>query len=761
MKEFNLIPSPRILEMLGNIPFKGWQCVAELVDNSIDAIINNPGLDDDQKKIAVFIPTKKKILANEPLIVEDWGIGMTEIQLENAVKAGFTSKNTIADLGLFGMGFNVATARLANTVDVWTSTADMEEEIGISIDLQEMKRTGSFIRPKKTRKKWGTKKSGTKIEIYNYRPEVEAILKPQEIARELSRAYSEAIFRQHRIKITVNDQQLNTFRFCVWDRSRFVKYKNEEIHTVMDIKQHLKDEMFCENCFTWLGEEVSTTVSLECPYCHSQDKVIKKSIEISGWVGIQRYSDTDHYGIDISRNGRVLSKLDKSLFSWEDERAKDDTRFLPEYPRDTTYAGGRIVGQIEANFLVPTYTKDNFRRDDKNWRMIVHFLRGEMPLQPDLAGNFGYNLPNRSPIGLLFNGYRKINLPGPKTLVFAREDGSGNADHTTPRNWAQKFYEGDPAYQDDSKWWEAVTKSDLKDNNSTHNPLNPTAKPGATRNAGLSGVTPADNDKYPGKKILKKTLRLDIEKIIGEKPFDLTLIDYTPSIDCNLPIIFEPEGQARFKVYLNNTHPLFRDFADGYEDLVYMEVAGKYAQLKANPQEWTISRIYYELKSKHAPETMLSVPNLVTKANNLLREIQNQLVRGEGVALPRNPNLSESEQKHLAKRYLDLEAKAIPGIDTFVLNTRYLKYLDLNYLLKFIKEFPETIFDGKILSLPYQDLDEENKAHMLQKYTGYLEDVRWFVNDLSKEGDEAVRKLKQQIIRNRYSIEILYDSISK
>ena len=95
---------------------------------------------------------------------------------------------------------------------------------------------------------------------------------------------------------------------------------------------------------------------------------------------------------------------------------------------------------------------------------------------------------------------------------------------------------------------------------------------------------------------------------------------------------------------------------------------------------------------------MLSVPNLVTKANNLLREIQNQLVRGEGVALPRNPNLSESEQKHLAKRYLDLEAKAIPGIDTFVLNTRYLKYLDLNYLLKFIKEFPETIFDGKILS---------------------------------------------------------------
>lgn len=35
------------------------------------------------------------------------------------------------------------------------------------------------------------------------------------------------------------------------------------------------------------------------------------------------------------------------------------------------------------------------------------------------------------------------------------------------------------------------------------------------------------------------------------------------------------------------------------------------------------------------------------------------------------------------------------------------------------------------------------------------------MNELSKEGDEAVKKLKQQIIRNRYSIEILDGSINK
>jgi len=761
MEQFNLTPSPALLDLLGKIPFKGWQCVAELIDNSIDAIINNKDkLQDFQKVISVFIPTKAKILSNEPLVVEDWGIGMTEKQLENAVKAGFSSKNTNANLGLFGMGFNVATSRLANTVQIWTSTADMNEEIGVCIDLREMKKSGSFIRPKMIRNKRPEKKSGTRIEVYDYKPDTYNLLKPQDIYRELNRAYSERIFNELGIKIIINnDQQLTPFKFCVWDKGRVVKHKYDDIPAIIEIDEHLNEEMFCENCFAWLGDLVTTSLNIECPHCNTVGSIVKKDIYINGWVGIQRYSDSDHYGIDISRNGRILSKLDKSLFSWEDERAKDDSRFHPEYPRDTTYAGGRIVGQIEANFVIPKYTKDDFERDDKNWKRVVNYLRGEMPLQPDLASSFGYRQINKTPIGKLFNAYRKINTPGSKTLVFARENGS--ADHITSKSWAQKFYEGELDYQLDTKWWEAVTKADLKENPSTFNPLNPSNRNNRVTSPEQVKVKSPNEEKFPGKQVLKKTMYFDIEKLIGEGPISLTLIDYYPDIELSKPIIFENDGQRKFKVYLNNFHPIFRDFADGYEDLIYMEVASKYAVLKNN-EDWTVSRIYYELKSKYAQETMLSVPKLVNKANDLMRIIQNKLVIGDGIKLSKKLNLDEHDTKLLKQKHLDLEGKNLSDISDFTLNTKFLKYLDLNYLFKFIDEFPEMIFDGKVFNLPYVEIDDkELMQRELKKYSNYFHDVKWFINDLQQEGDEAIKKRKSLILRNRLSIEILYGSISK
>lgn len=763
MEEFNLTPSPALLDLLGKIPFKGWQCVAELIDNSIDAIINNTSkLKEDQKAISVYIPTRSRLAQQEALVVEDWGIGMTEDQLENAVKAGFSNKSTSINLGLFGMGFNVATSRLANTVEVWSATESMEKEVGVRIDLKEMKKTGSFVRPRMVREKRNGKKSGTRIEIFDYKPEAYTLLQSKQITRELNRAYSERIFSEYGIKISVNGEYITPFRFCVWDKKRSVKHGYNEIHALIEIDEHLQDDTFCESCFSWLGKSIDTKLMIECPNCNVIGKMVKKDIYIKGWVGIQRYSDTEHYGVDISRNGRILSKLDKTFFYWEDERGINDPegRFSPEYPRDTTYAGGRIVGQIEANFIIPKYTKDDFEREDLNWRLAVNFLRGEMPLQPELASTlFGYKQPNRSPIGLLFSGFKSIKVPGAKTLIFAKEN--GGVDYVTPKNWAHKFYSGDPEYQDDSKWWEAVTSADLKEDATTFTPLNPLVKK-------LYGpndikITSPSQDKYPGKKILKKAIHIDIEKLIGEKPFDLTLFDYTPNSEILNPIIFEAQGSiGKFNVYLNSNHPMFRDFADGYEDLIYVEVAALYNAMLTNKTDWTLTRIYYELKSKYALESMLSVSNLVAKASGLMRTIHNKLVEGVGVSLERKPLLTDLEVKTVKAKYLEQEGKPLNNIDSIITTTRFLLYLDLKYLFKFIKEFPDVVFDNKILSLPFLEIEDlDIRMDELSKYLGYLNDVKWFMDNLANQGDESIKKLKQQIIRNRISIEILHGSITK
>lgn len=769
----DLTPTPQLLQILGDLKFKGWQCIAELVDNSIDAILSSKDIDLERKKIIVGVPTLSKIRSEEPLTIEDFADGMDEVMLEHAVKAGYSGKNTRNSIGLFGIGFNVATACLANTVEVWTSRPEMDKEIGVIIDLQEMARNKSFLRQKLVRAKRYGKIAGTEIKIYNFKREAESLLRIRDILDNIRRAYTYRLINEIGIKIIINNTEIKPFKFCSWSDKVSVRIKYDDIPAYIEIDTLLKKEYFCESCFEWIGGVIETSLQIECPICHNSDHVVKKDVQIIGWLGVQRYPDPTHYGIDISRNGRILKKLDKSLFYWNDDRAKDDSRFNPEYPRDNELYNGRLIGQIEANFIMPKYTKDDFNANDNNWRLAVNYLRGEMPLQTDLGEAFGYKGLNRSPLGNLFRAYRRIDPPGKKTLMFAKNDGSGKSDPVRQRFWKDKFYEEDPIYVDEKAWLDEIEKGELR--TSPTPSVNPIHLPGGTINVTspsgranpTDGGTPylaiKEIEKFPGKVLLKKTLRYDLEKVLDEKPIELTLFDYFPKNTVSRPIIIEPSGSAmKFGVYLNNYHPMFTDFADGYEDLIFMEVSSIYYSLMTKKDEWTLTRIYYELKLKYAPESMLSVSNLVSRANKLMREIQNRLLMGEGFQLDKKPNLDDLEIKAIKIKYLEQEKVVLYDIAPLLENTKFLNYLDLLYLFKFIKEFPGLIFDGNILKLPYSTIDDiELRNNELNKYLGYFNDVQWFMSTLNNIGDEAVKRLKSQIIRNRISIEILDGSISR
>ena len=71
--EINITPGASVLKTIGNLPLKGWECVAELIDNSLDGLIDtNNNLD---KSINVYIPTQTEITKNlKPLSIMDFKV---------------------------------------------------------------------------------------------------------------------------------------------------------------------------------------------------------------------------------------------------------------------------------------------------------------------------------------------------------------------------------------------------------------------------------------------------------------------------------------------------------------------------------------------------------------------------------------------------------------------------------------------------------------------------------------------------------------
>lgn len=763
MRTINLTPDPRILRMLGQIELKGWQCIAELVDNSIDAMLksNQPN---NQNEICVEIPTRTEIAREKPLLIKDNGIGMTAEELENCLKAGYTSQGT-DNLGLFGMGFNIATARLGDVVEVWTSTNDMQNDIGVRIDLIEMQRTRNFERELLTRKK-SFAISGTSIEISKYHPRAERLLNRFHIQKELDRIYSKRLLDDYKIVIKTNGVPLKPFQFCVWSEERSVEYEGEQIKAIQYFSHNFDDRYYCARCFIWIDEyEHDISTETVCPNCHESDMVQARKINIRGWVGIQRYNDLEHYGINIIRNGRIIKKLDKSLFTWQDRYNKNNGEPIKDYPIDTTTQGGRIVGEIIADFITPTYTKDSFEETDRHWLDSVEVVRGKGPLQPKVGEKLGF-AKNQSPLAKLFYGYRRSSPPGLRYLIPGNKTGQGL--YAEAKRWADLFYAGDPEYQTDEKWYEAVLNAEFPEDDDSSDPTgtsDPTAGTGGVP-SGTGGIDPLpisgeDNDPYaevfPGKKILINEQEYDLRPELNQVPYNISIYDYWPSLEFKSPVIFEAIQASKFKVYVNKHHPLFKDFADGWEDLILMEIATRYYEKINDLDSWPVSRIYYELKRKYWGSKMLNVQSLVAEAKGLVSDLQTFLVNEYADKhLERLPNLNPEQVRTLRQNYLQIEMRNLNNVEEIVRTTQFLKYMDFSYIIEFVKAYPELVYDDKYFMLPFSTLDDNDlKKRQLDQYNGYFNDIKWFILDLANYTDVLVKQQKNIIIRNRFSLEFL------
>lgn len=458
----DVTPDPRMLRMLGEIEFDEWQCLAELIDNSFDAFLKQkragmtPG--PGGWKVSIELPRK---LDDEPVVVvSDSGPGMTKTELESSIKAGFSSNDSVGNLGLFGMGFNVATARLGDRTHVSTCTSEDDYWNSVDIDFQSLIESRSFTAKESVSEKTNSAEHGTRIEISRLRPERADYLSRNEskLRKRLGAVYSFLIEREG-FKIEINGEEVSPARHCVWGKDRSVKLavggEQIEVSAVKEINFELAPVYVCLKCSERYPEN-SKPALCSC----DSDQLILQERKIWGWLGVQRYLHTAEYGIDFLRNGRKIMTGDKSLFLWKnpnDPNARDEI----EYPSELPHQGGRIVGEIHLDHVDVTYTKDRFEFKTEGWRTMVSKLRGEAPMRPLKAKQAGF-IENTTPLAIFYKAFKDAR-PGINNL--SPGDGSHGI-HEKTREWGELFHEGLLDYQDDSIWWQAILDHEKKANGS-------------------------------------------------------------------------------------------------------------------------------------------------------------------------------------------------------------------------------------------------------------------------------------------------------
>lgn len=443
----DITPSPKILQVLGEIELRPWQCVAELVDNSIDGFLAM-----ERKGTPIASPEVNVAFGRESVKVKDNGPGMALDDLEMAVKAGWSNQEKFGSLGLYGIGFNIATARLGSITKIWTTRAGDTQWYGLSIDLKQLARGDSYSLNVETRIKSDPSSSGTEIEVSDLKADwrdqfLNTGWLRSNITGRLARVYG-AMLRDHNpqpIKFTllINAKKVSAWEHCVWPADWEVYRKNEgSVRPVQEFDQTFGKKYMSRST----GEIHDSSDNLE------PSDLIEVPERVYGWIGIQRYADETDFGIDVLRHGRKIETACKDIFEFE----FPDGNTITEYPIDDPRFRGRIVGEIHLDHGYVHYTKHRFEREHASWKQLLEVVRANEPLtKRDKAGLQGVN---QSPLGTLFRVFRRNSPLSSGTQAY--KDILFIKDNAQAKKMAQEWRKGTPAFRKDQKWREELDKSD-------------------------------------------------------------------------------------------------------------------------------------------------------------------------------------------------------------------------------------------------------------------------------------------------------------
>jgi len=779
----DVTPKPRILRTLGDIPFQTWQCLAELIDNSVDAFLASEADAEEGKeqKIVVNWSNDSVGATDRTIEVSDNARGMSLEQLQNAVTAGYTSNDPINNLGLFGMGFNIATARLGEVTTVRSTRAGDAAWVELTIDFSELIRAKRFLAPVRTLPKENPDESGTKIIISRLKAGIADTMsaKESDIRKQLESIYTPLLTTKD-IVILVKGRQLSPRNHCVWSDARYVVHRQTNVPARIIIDRDLGHPLFDTERNRYLTDDEAE------PYYAAQSRgetlpenIVERSKRLTGWLGIQRYADPNDYGIDFIRNGRKILISDKSLFWYESPvTGQKDI----QYPLDLgTTVGGRVVGELHVDYLLPTYQKNDFDRTDASWYQTVEAICGIGPFRAQARRALGLPEASTSPLGILTTAYTRTD-PGTKCL-FAPND--------IAKQFAAQFKSGKREYIDDSLWWKAAQEEDQKRSTGgsrSTTAVNPGDAPsddpdsylgggtgtatgsGATAATPASPVPPATPTTPPA--VVTSTLdelilrsnpvvQLTGRYSFGVSPLNVRAYELKTGTILEKgerkPCFFFSEGPDCSFVY-DPAHPVLMQYPITPKELLLQYLAEK---LKVRDRLTDVVEVFSTLVQNTMSEAKIdrqSLQDKATRAFTTLREKMIDALRPRAVDVLRciheaTGDVEETVGRMFANPTLIQKFQACEGSGYDAL-----EYVPEKALLRLVDKFPELIFDGKVITAPYMSISfsdekatERSRNESKERVMSFLKDTLRVMTNTSF----GQRDLKNELSRASLSIDFL------
>jgi hypothetical protein len=772
--------------MLGEIEFDEWQCVAELIDNAFDDFteLQRAGTPWDAFKVSVTLPGSAKT-SDAEVVIADTGRGMSYERLEQAVRAGWSSNDRFDKLGLFGMGFNVATARLGQRTRVLTTRRGDSEWIGVEIDLDRI--GDDFEADDITLPKSDPNEHGTRIEISRLHRDRADWLRRNaaNLRTALGRVYS-WILDNKPFELWVQGQRVRPRRHCRWGDDRYVIHGNgassERIPAYIEIDQKYEPAEACTMCGNWQepGKD-------RCDQCDAGELVARER-RIHGWLGVQRYLDKREFGIDFLRNGRKILQWDRQLFEWKNPNDPVGTVDI-EYPIELVHQGGRLIGEIHLDHVPVTYQKNAFEYSDRGWRAAIDFLRGDGPLQPEKAKKAGYP-ENTSPLGRLFKGYRR-NAAGRRCLI----PGDGTRPiHEETKRWGKLFHAGNDDYQSDEKWWEAVlhheernkkakleksqegtptrhdeeavllalgaegptagtsTTRESPDQDSTsqtttHTKVEPeaprkeTTRDRLSRYEGASMVVPELTGDFGVPRL--GNLRIETRRLLREG-----LLDESGE---RTPVLLSQGSGGSATVFVDEGHEVFTRFGVDPSDLVLLEVA---SVLKVRAESGLpLSRVISDLRAKCLPGSALDMDVIASQARELLNEIRRMMAARITEDPKRAFQLLSPDELVSTENEMILNASPT-RMESLDQNGDFLRFTPPLFSVRLLEEWPEAFMDGRVFNGAYQSVSSPSARRLsLARVVGYLNDVATITTSQSNPGTVQLQRI-------RLSVKLLSDELA-